>query len=249
MLAIWSLIPLLFLNPSWASGSSWLIYCWGLENFEHYFGIVWDKCNCAIVWTFFGIASFGDLNENYLFLVLFFLDDNHSNSYFFFFTLQYCIGWVLWPLLCFPNLLTYWVQHFNNISIFLIVAAFTNCSDFGNQENTVSHCFHCFPIYLPWSDVTGCHNLCFSNAESYSSFFTLLFHPHQEALFHFLLIIPPSTYLVVELQDHMIILFSIFWGTAIQFLIAAASLYTPIRSIQVFKFIYILANSCYFFKQ
>ena len=23
------------------------------------------------------------------------------------------------------------------------------CSDFGAQENKVSHCFHCFPIYLP----------------------------------------------------------------------------------------------------
>ena len=28
-------------------------------------------------------------------------------------------------------------------------ASVTNCSDFGAQENKVSHCFHCFPIYLP----------------------------------------------------------------------------------------------------
>ena len=28
----------------------------GLENFEHYFASVWDKCNFAIVWAFFGIA-------------------------------------------------------------------------------------------------------------------------------------------------------------------------------------------------
>ena len=27
-----------------------------LENFEHYFASVWDDCNCAVVWTFFGIA-------------------------------------------------------------------------------------------------------------------------------------------------------------------------------------------------
>ena len=27
------------------------------------------------------------------------------------------------------------------------------------------HCFHCFPIYLPWSDGTGCHDLCFLNVE------------------------------------------------------------------------------------
>ena len=25
-------------------------------------------------------------------------------------------------------------------------------------QNKVWHCFHCFPIYLPWSDVTGCHD-------------------------------------------------------------------------------------------
>ena len=29
----------------------------------------------------------------------------------------------------------------------------------------VSHCFHCFPIYFPWSDGTGCHDLSFLNAE------------------------------------------------------------------------------------
>ena len=29
------------------------------------------------------------------------------------------------------------------------------CSDFGAQENKVFYCFHCFPIYLPWSDGTG----------------------------------------------------------------------------------------------
>ena len=26
----------------------------GLDNFEHYFASVWDECNCAIIWTFFG---------------------------------------------------------------------------------------------------------------------------------------------------------------------------------------------------
>ena len=32
-------------------------------------------------------------------------------------------------------------------------------------HNKVSHCFHCFPIYLPGSDGTGCHDLCFLNVE------------------------------------------------------------------------------------
>ena len=30
-------------------------------------------------------------------------------------------------------------------------------------QNKVSHCFHCFPIYLPWSDGTGYHDLSFLN--------------------------------------------------------------------------------------
>ena len=32
---------------------------------------------------------------------------------------------------------------------FDFMAAVTICSDFGAQKNKVSHCFHCFPIYLP----------------------------------------------------------------------------------------------------
>ena len=55
------------------------------------------------------------------------------------------------------------------------MAAVNICSDFGAQENEVCHCFHCFPIYLPWSDGTGCHDLHFLNvnfkpAFSFSSF-------------------------------------------------------------------------------
>ena len=34
------------------------------------------------------------------------------------------------------------------------MAAVTICTDSGAQENKVCHCFHCFPIYLPWSDGT-----------------------------------------------------------------------------------------------
>ena len=32
-------------------------------------------------------------------------------------------------------------------------------------QNKVSHCFHCFPIYFPWSDGTRCHDLSFLNVE------------------------------------------------------------------------------------
>ena len=32
-------------------------------------------------------------------------------------------------------------------------------------KNKVWHCFHCFPIYLPWRDGTRCHDLNFLNIE------------------------------------------------------------------------------------
>ena len=38
------------------------------------------------------------------------------------------------------------------------MASVTVHSDFGAQENKACHCF---PIYLPWSDGTGCHDLTF----------------------------------------------------------------------------------------
>ena len=57
----------------------------------------------------------------------------------------------------------------------LIMAAVTICSDFGARENKVCHGFHCFPIYLPWSDGTRCHDLslwtlCLQPTVSLSSF-------------------------------------------------------------------------------
>ena len=76
-LNIWKLMVHILMKP-------------GLENFEHYFTSMWDECNCAVVWAFFGIAFLWDWNENWPFLVL-------------------------WPLLSFPNLLAYWEQHFHSI--------------------------------------------------------------------------------------------------------------------------------------
>ena len=57
-----------------------------LKDFEHYLATMWNEGNCMVVWTFFGITFLWDWNENWPFSVL-------------------------WPLLSFPNLLTYWVQH------------------------------------------------------------------------------------------------------------------------------------------
>ena len=41
-----------------------------LENFKHYFANMWDECNCAAVWAFFGIAFLWDWNENWPFSAL-----------------------------------------------------------------------------------------------------------------------------------------------------------------------------------
>ena len=76
-LNIWKFSVYVLLKPS-------------VEDFEHYFASVWNECNCAIVWTVFGIAFLWDWNDNRPL-------------------------WVLWPLLSFPNLLSYWVQHFHSI--------------------------------------------------------------------------------------------------------------------------------------
>ena len=62
MLAIWSLVPLPFLNPSlniWKFTVHVLLKP-GLENFEHYYASVWDEYNCAVVWTLFGIVLLWD---------------------------------------------------------------------------------------------------------------------------------------------------------------------------------------------
>ena len=52
------------------------------------------------------------------------------------------------------------------------MVAVTICSDFGAPQNKVSHCFLCFPIYLPWSDalILVIWMLSFKPTFSHSSF-------------------------------------------------------------------------------
>ena len=66
-------------------------------SFSSFFTSVWDECNCAVVWAFFGIAFLWDWNENWPFPVL-------------------------WPLLSFPNLLTYWVGRADSFEKILMLA-------------------------------------------------------------------------------------------------------------------------------
>ena len=57
-----------FLNPAWTSGSSRFTFCWSLAwRILSVTLFAWDECNCAVVWTFFGIAFLLDWNENWPF--------------------------------------------------------------------------------------------------------------------------------------------------------------------------------------
>ena len=67
-------------------------------------------------------------------------------------------------------------------SFFNFMAAVTIHSDFGAQKDETWHCFHFFPIYLPWSDRPRCHDLCLLNVEFWANFFILLLYLRQEAV-------------------------------------------------------------------
>ena len=132
MLAIWSLVPLPFLKPAWTSETSRFRYCWSLawrilsttfvwrrkwqptpvflpgkshgwkslvgysswghkeSNTTKWLHLLACEMSAIVVWTFFGVAFLRNWNENWPFPVL-------------------------WPLMSFPNLLAYWVQHFHSI--------------------------------------------------------------------------------------------------------------------------------------
>ena len=61
-----------------------------LKDFEYCLANMWNEWNCTVVRTLFGIVFLWDWNENWPFPAL-------------------------WPLLSFPNLLAYRVQHFHSI--------------------------------------------------------------------------------------------------------------------------------------
>ena len=73
-----------------------------LKDFEHYLVSMWNKCSYTVVWTFLWHYFLWDRNENWPFPVL-------------------------WPLLSFPNLLAYCVQHFHSIILSEIKQIRKNC--------------------------------------------------------------------------------------------------------------------------
>ena len=88
MLAIWSLVPQTSLYI-WKF-SVHVVLKLSLKDFEHYLASKWDEHNCMIGWTFFRFAFLFDWNENWPLPAL-------------------------WPLMSFPNLMTYWMQHFYSL--------------------------------------------------------------------------------------------------------------------------------------
>ena len=78
-----------FSKPAWTPGSSWFMYCWRLAwRILSISLLAWDEWKCAVVLTFLSLP-FLKVGMKTLFPVL-------------------------WPLLTFPYLLAYWVQHFNS---------------------------------------------------------------------------------------------------------------------------------------
>ena len=68
MLAIWSLVPLPFLNPAWRSVSSWFMYCWSLAwRILRITLLACEMSAIMVVWTFFGFLFLWDWNETDLF--------------------------------------------------------------------------------------------------------------------------------------------------------------------------------------
>ena len=146
---------------------------------------MWDECNCAIVWAFFGIAFLWDWNENWsfqscdhcwVFQICWYIDCST-------FTASSFRSWnssngiLSLPLVLFVVMLpkAHLTSHSRmSGSRWVITPLWLSGSSssfsyssyvYSPPKNKVSHCFHCFPIYFPWSDGTGCHDLRFLNVE------------------------------------------------------------------------------------
>ena len=85
--------------------------------------------------------------------------------------ISFRIDW--FHLLCVQGTLKSLLQHHSSKASILWRSAFFTVqlshpyitTGNGAPEDKVSHSFHCFLIYLPWRDGTGCYNLSFLNVE------------------------------------------------------------------------------------
>ena len=161
MLVIWSLVPLFLQNSACIFVSSWFTYYWSLH--WKIFCITLLACEMStIVWKFehFLHCLLWDWNENWPFPDL-------------------------WSLLTFPDLLIYWVQHFNSVnfkiwnslagisshSLALLVAMLpkanltSHCKMFSSSWVTKPSClFRSLRPYLYSSSVYSCHLFLISSA-------------------------------------------------------------------------------------
>ena len=71
MLAIWSLVPLPFLDPAWTSGRSWFTYCWSLTLRILSINLLECEMSAIVQWiehslalTFFGTGIKTDLFQS-----------------------------------------------------------------------------------------------------------------------------------------------------------------------------------------
>ena len=68
---------------------------------------------------------------------------------------------------------------------FNFLTAITIHSDFGTQENKICHCFHFFPVYLPWKDGNRYHDFHFFECWVLSQLFLFSSFTFIKRLFSF----------------------------------------------------------------
>ena len=127
---------------------------------------------------------------------------------------------------------------FNTLSRFIIVflpknkhllISWLQCplhvhSDFGAQENKVSHCLPCLPIYLPWSDKRDAMIFIFWKLSVKSAFslelvFTWLMDSIYLFFFVFCCFLSFSWMLTTRIEDRS--LHCTFWGCLCDFFVCS----------------------------
>ena len=108
--------------------------------------------------------------------------------------IRYSNSWFLLTNVTFSSSVVNWSSFFHNLttqqcpSMVLVWPCLLNDARLSprgeNTQNKISHCFHCFPIYLARSDGTRCHGLHCLNVEFWSAF-SLSSFTYQEALYFF----------------------------------------------------------------